>query len=154
MKGILESIPEFMQVAIALVIGIVLIVITYEFFRTMQQSNLIEISGSRSEMAKSVAQQILSCWKNHRYGLDSQSDICKIIKINSINKFSENDTLKFLDCKIIPDNICTPDDCRDCVSDNYADQDKIKWDVKNFPTNISISYSGGERAIIVTSLND
>ena len=80
MKGILESIPEFMQVAVALAIGIVLIIITFEFFRSMQQSNTIEISGSGINMAKVIAQQILTCWKNHRYGLDPQSDICKIVK--------------------------------------------------------------------------
>jgi len=152
MKGILESIPEFMQIAVALAIGIVLIVITFEFFRSIQQSNTVEISGSKVDMAKAVAQQILTCWKNHRYGLDSRSDICKIMKINSMNKFSENDTLKFLDCKIIPDNVCPPDDCSSCISDNYSDQDKIKWGWEIFPANISISYSGDERAIIITSL--
>jgi len=152
MKGILESIPEFMQVAVALAIGIVLIVITFEFFRNTQQSNQIQISGSRFDMAKSFAQEILSCWKDHRYGLDSESDICKLVIIKSSTGFSENDTLKFLDCKIIPDNDCSPDDCSTCISDKYADQDKIKWEVQKFPANISIAYSGDQRAVIVSSI--
>ena len=153
MKGILESIPEFMQVVVALAIGIVLIVMIFQFFQSTQQSKEIVISGSRLDMAKTVAQQILTCWKNHRYGLDSQSDICKLIQINSLNKFSENDTLKFLNCNTIPDNDCPPDNCSGCISRNYDDQDKIKWGLTDFPANISISYSGGERAIIVTSLS-
>jgi hypothetical protein len=153
MKGILESIPEFMQIAVAIAIGIVLIVLALDFFRTMQQSNTVEVSGSKLDMAKAVAQLILTCWKDHRYGLDSKSDICKMVKINSLTGFSENDTLKFLDCKIIPDNVCPPYDCSKCVSDNYSDQDKIKWDLQSFPANITILYSGDTRAIIVETLN-
>jgi hypothetical protein len=151
MKGILESIPEFMQVAVALVIGIVLILITYQFFNSMQQSSQLVISGSKFDMARIVAQQITNCWQNHRYGLDSESDICKIITINSQNNFTEEDVVKFLDCSVIPDNVCVPNDCSKCVSTKYEDQDKIKWDVNIFPTNISIAYSGDQRAVIVSS---
>jgi hypothetical protein len=153
MKGILESIPEFMQVAVAIAIGILLITITFEFFRNTQQSNQMTISGTKDDMAKAVAQEILTCWKNHRYGLDSESDICKMININSANKFSEKDTIKFLNCATIPDNSCPPDDCSSCTSGGYTDQDKIKWDLQNFPANISISYSGDQRAILVSSLS-
>ena len=153
MKGILESIPEFMQVAVALVIGIVLILITYQFFRSTQQSNQMIISGSRQDMARTVAQQIAACWQNHRYGLDSESDICKIITINSSNNFTESDSVQFLDCTSIPDNSCPPNDCSSCISDKYTDQDKIKWSVTTFPTNISIVYSGDQRAIIVSSID-
>lgn len=153
MKGILESIPEFMQVAVALVIGIVLILITYQFFRSTQQSNQMIISGSGQDMARIVAQQITNCWQNHRNGLDSQSDVCKIITMNSLNNFTEKDTVKFLDCSVIPDNDCLPYDCSSCISDKYADQDKIKWDMTVFPANISIAYSGDQRAIIVSSID-
>jgi hypothetical protein len=153
MKGILESIPEFMQVLVAIAIGIVLITITFEFFSSIQQSNRATISGTSSDLAKAVAQQVLSCWQNHRDGLDSQSAVCKIIQINSANNFSENDTLRYLNCNTIPDNVCPPNDCSSCISSNYADQDKIKWDVTTFPGNISISYSGDQRAIIISSLN-
>ena len=153
MKGILESIPEFMQVVVAIAIGIVLITITFEFFNSFQQSNQITISGTSSDLAKAVAQQITSCWQDHRDGLDPQSDVCKIIQVNSANNFSEYDTVKFLDCSVIPDNVCPPNNCSSCVSNNYSDQDKIKWDVTTFPANISISYSGDQRAIIVSSLN-
>jgi len=153
MKGILESVPEFMQVVVAIAIGIALVALTFEFFRNVNQSNQMEISGSKFDMAKTVAQQILQCWKDHRYGLDPESDVCKIIKINSANSFSENDTLRFLDCKAIPDNVCPPDDCSGCTSSSYSNQDKIKWDLQNFPANISISYSGDQRAIVVSSID-
>lgn len=153
MKGILESIPEFMQVAVAIVIGIVLITLTYQFFSSVQQSKQLRISGSGLDMAKTVAQQITDCWKNHRYGLDSQSDVCKLIQINSQNRFTESDVVKFIDCSILPDNMCSPDDCGKCVSGKYSDQDKIKWDVPVFPANISISYSGDQRAITVNSID-
>lgn len=150
-KGILESIPEFMQVAVAIAIGIVLILITYEFFNSTQQSNILTISGNRVDMASAVAKQIQDCWKNNRYGLNSQSDVCKIIKVNSQTGFSESDVVKFLDCSTLPNNSCPPDDCSSCTSDRYTDQDKIKWDIQTFPVNMSISYSGDQRAIIVTS---
>lgn len=153
MKGILESIPEFLQVAVAITIGIVLILITYQFFRTQQQSNQITISGSRYDMARIVALQITDCWKNHRYGLDSQSDVCELITVNSSNNFTENDTVKFLDCTVIPDNVCPPFDCSRCTSEKYTDQDKVKWEVTTFPANISIAYSGDQRAVIVASID-
>lgn len=149
MKGILESIPEFLQVAVAIAIGIILIAITFQFFRGIQQSNILKISGSKADMAKTIAQQIATCWKDHRYGLDSQSDICKTIQVDSTIGFSEKDVMQFLDCSILPDNDCAPDDCSNCVSERYENQDKIKWDVTNFPSNISITYSGSERTIFV-----
>ena len=152
MKGILESIPEFMQVAVAIAIGIVLIVLTFEFFQNMQHSTTVEVSGDKLSMAKSVSQLVLSCWKDHRYGLDPQSDICKIVRVKSNTGFSESDMINFLDCSVIPDNTCSPDDCSKCTSEKYSDQDKIKWDVSSFPSNISISYSGDERAIIIAAL--
>jgi hypothetical protein len=152
MKGILESIPEFLQVAVAIAIGIILIVMTLQFFGNMQQSNTLKISGNRLSMAKVVAQQIQSCWKDHRYGLDSESDVCKTIQIDSGTGFSEKDVVQFLDCSSLPDNDCVPDDCSKCVSDKYDNQDKIRWDVQGFPSNISITYSGSDRTIFVEQL--
>ena len=152
-KGILESVPEFLQVIIAIAIGVVLITLTFEFFRSIQEKQQIQISGSGYDMARLVSDQILTCWKNHRYGLDSQSDVCKIISVNSNASFSEKDVIGFIDCKSLPDYICPPNDCRSCISDKYSDEDKIKWDVKSFPANISIEYSGDKRAILVNSLS-
>jgi len=149
LKGILESIPEFLQVIVAIAIGITLITMTFQFFRGFQQSNTLKISGTKMELAKIVAQQIATCWKDHRFGLDSQSDICKTIQIDSVTGFSEKDVVQFLDCSILPDNDCVPDDCSKCVSDKYDNQDKIKWDITHFPSNISITYSGADRTIFV-----
>lgn len=138
-----------MQIAVALAIGIILIIMTFQFFRGIQQSNVLKISGSKVDMAKTVAQQIATCWKDHRYGLDSQSDICKIVQVDSTSGFSEKDVLQFLDCATLPDNDCAPDDCSKCVSEKYENNDKIKWDVTKFPSNISITYSGSDRTIFV-----
>jgi len=152
-KGILESVPEYLQVIIAIIIGIALITLTFEFFRTVQESNQIQISGSTDDMARLFADQIQTCWKNHRYGLDPQSDVCKIISINSNSSFSEKNVVKYIDCSTLPDNICSPDDCRTCISDKFSDEDKIKWNLNVFPANVSIEYSGDKRAIFVNSLS-
>jgi hypothetical protein len=52
-----------------------------------------------------------------------------------------------LNCKYIPDNDCSPDNCSFCISDKYPSQDKIIWNVSKNETKLKITYSGFDRRI-------
>jgi len=152
-KGILESIPEFFQVVVALAIAIILIAVTFRFFALQTQGNKIEITGNVDQVSSRLVNYITDCWKNHRQGLDSQSAICNIIKINTDKLITEKNVTKFLDCETIPNSECMPDDCSKCVSSRYpADrQNSLIWNFDNSTSYMEISYAGAERAIEISN---
>jgi len=154
MKGMLETIPEFFQVIIALVIAGVLIATTFYFFSVQSRSSRVEISGDVNQISSRIADYIANCWKDHRNGLDPKSAICYVatIKISGAGRLDvmhEANVTKFVSCENIPNNDCFPDDCSKCTSDKYAadQQDRIKWNFDNSTIYMEIAYSGGDRAI-------
>jgi hypothetical protein len=158
MKGILESIPEFFQIVIALAIAIILIATTFYFFSTQTKGSNVEISGSVDQISTRLVDYVQNCWKDHRNGLDSQSAVCNIatIKISMpgrVDTVTEANVTKFLDCKTIPNNACLPDDCSKCTSSKYVEdqQDKIKWEFNNSTIYMQISYSGFDRVIEISN---
>lgn len=152
-KGILESIPDFFQIVVALAIGIILIVITFRFFALQNQNTNIEISGNTDQTSQRIAGYVLACWSNHRQGLDSQSAVCNTIKISTNTLITEKNVTKFLDCATLPNNACLPDDCSSCVSSRYPDssQDRLTWDFDNSTSYMEISYVGSDRIIQVSN---
>jgi len=155
-RGMLESIPEFFQIVIALVLAIVMITITFYFFSLQTKGSKIELSGGVDQISISLADYIANCWKDHRNGLDPKSAVCytvtvKISAPGTVDTITEANVTKFLDCKNIPNNSCFPDDCSKCVSTKYASdqQDKIKWNFDNSTIYMEIAYSASDRAIKV-----
>ena len=152
-KGILESIPEFFQIIVAIAIALILIVITFHFFASQNQGNNIEVKGNVDQVSSRVAQYLSNCWNDHRQGLDSVSAICFTVKINTATPITEKNVTKFLDCGTIPDNNCTPDDCSKCTSSRYPDnsQDKLIWNFDNSTQYVEISYLGANRSLKVSN---
>jgi len=157
-KGILESIPEFFQIVIALAIAVVLISLTFYFFSLQTQSRMIEISGDVTQISSALIKHVENCWKDNRNGLNSQSSVCNIIKIKIsqpgfVNTVTENNVTRLLHCDVIPNDDCFPDDCSGCVSPRYPDdqQDKIRWEFDNSTVYMQISYSGADRLIEISN---
>jgi hypothetical protein len=151
-KGILESIPDFFQIVVALAIGIILIAITFRFFALQNQGN-ITVSGNTDEASQRIANYILDCWKNHRQGLDSQSAVCSNIRLNTNVLITEKNVTKFLDCETLPNDACLPDDCSSCISSRYPEgsQDRLTWNFDNSTNYMEISYLGFDRAVKVSN---
>ena len=159
MKGILESIPEFFQIIIALAIAIIMITITFYFFSIQTRGSNTELSGNVDQISLRLVDYVQNCWKDHRNGLDSQSAVCNIVTVKismpgRVETITEANVTKFLDCHAIPNNKCLPDDCSKCTSTKYPDdqQDKIKWNFDNSTIYMEISYLGTDRTIEVSNL--
>ena len=152
-KGILESIPDFFQIIVAIVIGLILIAIAFEFFANQTQGTNIVISGNVDQVAERVAKYVTDCWNDHRQGLDSTSGVCSTVTIEEDNLVSENNMTKYIDCRTLPDNSCSPDDCSKCMSPKYPDdrQDDVKWSFDNSTQYMEISYLGADRAVKVSN---
>jgi len=149
MKGILESIPEFLQIVVGIAVAIILFGLIFNFTGLFKDKNAISVSGKKDNVAKSLAKFIEDCWKNNREGLAPDSKICKIVSIKSEDLVTELDVTKYLNCKLIPNNECESGDCSQCISDRYEDQDRVKWDVAKKETKLKITYSGSERVVYV-----
>jgi len=149
MKGVLESIPEFFQVVIALAVAIILFAMIFQFSGMFKQTDQSILSGKKSDVAKSLAKLIEDCWRNNREGLSPDSAICKIIDIKSDQLVVELDVVSNLNCNFIPDNNCTPNNCGSCISNKYANQDKVLWEVSKNETKLKITYSGSDRIVEV-----
>lgn len=152
MKGILESIPEFFQIIVAIVLCILLFTLLFQFWKSFSQTGEITVSGNKDQVSTDLAKYIQDCWRDNREGLGPESAVCKIISVKSSQKFSELDVAKKLDCNFLPDNDCSPDDCSFCKSQRYDQQDRLIWNVTNRQTKIKISYSGADRVIYVDEL--
>jgi len=152
MKGILESVPQFFYIVIAIVVALLLLSMTFQFFNQFKRSDELKIAGNRMDVAKKIAAYIQECWTENREGLNPNSDVCKIVNMNSTELVTEYDVTKSLDCKTIPNNKCDPNDCSNCKSSNYPDQDTVVWDVRDKESKIRISYSGSDRKIEVVQI--
>lgn len=151
MKGVIETIPSFIYIIVAVAVGIFLFSLLYNYSDLFVQKQVV-LEGDKNYIAKKIANEIENCWKQHRNGLDSVSGICKKLTIKSTDYFTEKDVTGFLDCQSIPNINCTPENCSFCISDYFDDQDKIKWFVENKKATIEISYLGFERVIKVSEI--
>jgi len=151
MKGVIETIPNFIYILVAIAVGLFLFSLLYNYSDLFVQKQTA-LKGDKNYIAKKIADEIENCWKLHRNGLDSVSGICKELSINSKENLTEKDVTQFLDCQSIPNINCTPENCSFCTSDYIKDQDKLKWFVKNKKATIEISYSGFERCIKVEEI--
>jgi len=152
MKGILESVPQFFYIVIAIVVALLLFGMLFQFFGQFKKSEEISISGNKDDVAKKITTYIQECWRDNREGLNPNSDVCRIIDMNSTEIVKEYDVTKHLDCKLIPNDRCDPDDCSSCKSPDYPEQDKLIWDVQDKEGKIKISYSGSDRRIEVVQI--
>jgi hypothetical protein len=149
MKGILESIPEFFQVLIALSVTIILFAMVFQFTDIFRQSDKITLTGKKEDLAKNLADIIQDCWRKNREGLSPNSAICKTVNLKSDKLVTELDVVRNLNCNYIPDNKCKGEDCSFCVSKKYPDQDKISWHATKAKTELKITYSGYDGIIEV-----
>jgi len=149
MKGILESIPEFLQIVIGIAVAIILFGLIYNFSGIFKEKGDVSVAGKKDDVSERLAKLIEDCWKNNREGLAPDSKPCKVVGIKSDDLVTEVDVVKYLNCKLIPDNSCESGDCSQCISDKYDDQDRIKWDVTKKETKLKITYSGSERVVYV-----
>jgi hypothetical protein len=149
MKGILESIPEFLQVVIGIAVAIILFGLIYNFTGIFKDKGDVSITGKKDDVAKKLATFIEDCWKDNREGLAPDSKLCKIVGIKPNDLVTESNVVKYLNCNLIPNNECESEDCSNCVSDRYENQDRVKWDVTKKETKLKITYSGSERVVYV-----
>jgi len=152
MKAILESIPEFLQIAVAIVVALLLISLIFYFSNIFSQERTSSLTGDKEFVAEKIAGFIKTCWRDNREGFSSKSSVCKIINMTSDEIVTERDVTNYLDCEIIPNNKCEPDDCSSCTSNKYSNQDKVEWYVVRAQTKIKISYDGSNRIIKVSEL--
>ncbi|MFH0832872.1 MAG: hypothetical protein V1900_04085, partial [Candidatus Aenigmatarchaeota archaeon] len=148
-KAILEAIPEFYLIVIGFVVVAMMFSIVFIYYPMLEAPKTIE---NRENAAKTIAEKSVDCWIKHRRGLDRESEVCNSIDINIDKVLSERSMTKYLDCKILPNSLCDGTAC-DCKSDDYDDQDKVRWIVKNKKTTIKISYDGNEKKISVMDVN-
>lgn len=146
MKGIIEAIPGYLYVIIGLVVGLLLLTIIFKFSRIFFSDRNV-LKGSELDTAKILAEVSESCWKDHRHGLDAKSGVCKTLEIDPPVEITEKNMTRFLDCPLLPNSNCYPDDCRFCSSEYYKDTDKILWFIESHASEIKVMYSGDERKI-------
>lgn len=152
-KGILESVTDFFQIVVAIAIALIMVLLAYHFFASQTKGNGIQIIGNVDQASSTIAQYMVSCWENHREGLDPQSAVCTDAKITTNMLVTEKNVTKYLDCETIPDNGCPPDDCSKCTSSRYPNdsQDKVIWEFDNSTQYIEISYVGAERSLKISN---
>ena len=154
MKGILESVPEFFQIIVALGIAVLLMMLTANFLGLFNKSDQVYAKGTKFDVAKVLARNAADCWKNNRNGLSDRSQVCKEAKIDSNELVTEYDITKVLDCQTLPNNYCSDGDCSFCASSRYPTQDRLVLDLKNKNTTVRISYSGSSRQIEITDIGE
>ncbi|MBN2094659.1 MAG: hypothetical protein JW727_01295 [Candidatus Aenigmarchaeota archaeon] len=153
MKGALDTLTDYMYLIIALVIGAIMFYFIARYSGVFDTSADDVLFGDTSHVSKRLAEEIELCWENHRGGLDPSSDICAEIIVNATGNFTERTVTQQLDCKQIPNNICSTGNCSFCTSESYDDQDKLKWSVGAKDALVEISYVADGRYISVRDLN-
>jgi len=151
MKGIIEAIPGYLYVIIGLVVGMLLLIVIFNFSNIFFSDRGI-LKGDDLDTAQIFAKLSEDCWKIHRHGLDAKSDICKTLKIEPPVEITEKNMTRFLDCSLLPNSNCYPEDCRFCSSEYYEDVDKILWFIEPYTSEIKIIYSGDKRKIKLSGL--
>jgi len=132
MKGILESIPEFFQVVIALAVAIIIIAMATQLTGVFNKPPT-QLSGSKYSVAQSLSKLVSECWSKHRNGLDAESAVCNVLNISSNGVVEKSDVTELLNKKVLP-------------------EDKLVWSLTKNETAIKITYSGYDRVIEVREI--
>jgi len=132
MKGMLESIPEFFQVVIAIAVAIIIIAMVTQL-GSVFKTPTTQVSGSKYRVAQSLSKLITECWSNHRNGLDSESAVCNVLNVSSNEVVEKSDVVELLNKKVLP-------------------EDKLVWFLTKNETAIKITYSGSERVVEVREI--
>ena len=148
-KGILESLPEFFQVVVALAVALLIIMLAANYFGIFNQSRETGVAGSKEKVAETIAKHAQRCWDDHRNGMDPTSAICKTIDMESDELVTELDVTKFLNCDAFPNSKCDIGDCSFCTSKKYTQTDRLVWDVASKKAVVEVAYSGSKRVVEV-----
>lgn len=141
-KGDIEFIQGYLYIIVALVIGAFMIFFLLKYYPTEDKATI------RSNIAKELAKYTMDCWKEVRYGMEPNSRICKILNIKNIT--TEKEITKYLDCEKLPNNICLFENCENCTSKSFDDNDKIDVFLDS-SGEVKIAYI--DRKIIISSLS-
>ena len=115
-----------------------------ELLRIYQQEVIDE-----EDIASSLVKIIENCWGDNRRGLEDKSSVCKEVKFEENLKIDEKYLNDFLDCELLPNSDCYPNDCSECLSPYFDDNDKIVWFAEPDNTELKINYFAGKRRIVV-----
>ncbi|MEM5812740.1 MAG: hypothetical protein QW758_00275 [Candidatus Aenigmatarchaeota archaeon] len=141
-KGDIEFIQSYLYVIIALVIGGLMIFFLLRYYPLDSKASI------RSNIAKELARHALECWRENRYGMEASANVCKLLRIENLT--TEKEITKYLDCEKLPNNICLFENCENCTSKAFLDNDKL--DVFLDSTGeVKIAYE--DRRIIISSTN-
>jgi len=132
MKGVLESIPEFFQVVIALAVAIIIIIMATQLADILKKPPS-QIVGTKYQVAQGLSKLIADCWSSHRNGLDAESAVCNVVNVSSKEVVTKEDVVSLINKKILP-------------------EDKLAWSVSSNETSVKITYSGSERIIEVKEI--
>ncbi|MGC9310433.1 MAG: hypothetical protein ACP5E4_01780 [Candidatus Aenigmatarchaeota archaeon] len=149
MKGVLETLTDYMYIIVALAIGALMLFFVAKYSGLFGADDRSVVYGDSDMVARKLAEEIEACWDKHRSGLDAESDICAQISVSFKGTLTEWKVTKLIDCKALPNSECLPANCSFCTSQYFDDTNKILWSVKSNETIIEIAYSGDERKIKV-----
>jgi len=138
-KGIIEAIPGYFYILIALLIGGIMIMFLLQF--------LGEKSFIISQIPKNIAKLAHDCWKLNRYGMNTESSVCFVMNISDIT--NESEITKYLKCEELPNNLCYPDNCSFCTSKYAINNDSLEAFIENSGY-IKIAYV--DKRIVISSL--
>lgn len=147
MKGEIEGIEDFMIVAVAIVVVIVLFGIISDFSPKGKDSFA---AGGADSVNKFLAEKAQSCFLKHRQGLDSTSDVCETVEIDSWELPTEEGITGHLNCADMPNSDCAG--CSLCVSEKIPKQDSLSTSLTSTKGPVIISYSGRDKKVVVKSL--
>jgi len=147
-KGALEAIPGFLYIAIGIAVGLLMLFLTYKFLGGFTSNKNI-INGDETKVAMKLAKIAEKCWKEHKMGLDSRSAICRTLKLNAQSMIYEKNITMFLNCNLLPNSDCYPDNCEFCSSERYEDSDRLDLYIETNECEIQITYSGNDRKIVI-----
>jgi hypothetical protein len=145
MKGILESIEQFLMVAAALALVAVMISLVFNLWPGPEQTG---VAGKKDEVSRILAEKSWECFKKHRFGADPKSGVCFTLELTSDELITESDVTRFLNCEELPNNDCHG--CENCVSGRMTEQDKLTYKVEKANTFFKISYSGSDRKVEIS----
>ncbi len=151
MKGIIEAIPAYLYIIVAFAVGILMVALLYRYSGLFfEKNNTVE--GNRIQVAEILAQLTMRCWNENGRGTDPDSDVCETLDLKSSDIVTERDVTEFLDCEILPNSDCSPEDCSFCDSLFYDDMNKLDVNINSNTAKIKISYYGHLRKIIISEV--
>lgn len=141
-KGDIEFIQSYLYIIIALLIGGLMIFLLLRYYPSNGKAPI------RGNVAKELAKYALECWEENRYGMEPTPNVCRILNVTNIT--SEKEITKYLDCEKLPNNICIFDNCENCTSKSFDDNDRLEVFLE-YSGEVKIAYL--DRKILIASLS-